>query len=499
MTLPGSASGVRNVSIHDEEPLERLAGADDSSIANAICRRMDMTTVIANTTIVTGDAGHTVLHDAGIAISEDRIVSVGPTDEIRQAHPDAEVVDGRRKAVFPGLINCHTHLLATGDRGILEDFGFPTRLAFPVSARSLLSHEERRTLALLGALESIRSGTTSLLEISSDVSDYAADLAATGLRLALAENINDVDEAQARSGVYRFDAARADAGLQRCADLVESWHGRHQGRVSCFLAPHAPETCSPDLLRRSREMAESYGVGYTIHLSQSRQEIEAVMRVRGVSPTHYLFANDFLGPDLLTAHCRYVNSAEIALLGQCGVKVANNAAIAARRGAAAPVRELLDAGCVIGMGSDNMAEDMVEVMRAGLFLERVRRNDEVYPQPEDVLEWATMGGARALGMEDITGSLEVGKQADLFTVDLLRPHLVPSLRVVSAFVHNGQPSDITSVMVDGEWVMRDGKVLTIDEDDVVRRAEAVGHAVWRRLLERYPNVPFPVAIPQSIV
>ena len=458
-----------------------------------------MTTVIANTTIVTGNPARTVLHHAGIAISEDRIDSVGPTGQVEQSHPDAEVVDGRGKAVFPGLINCHTHLLATGDKGILEDFGFPTRLTFPVSARSLLSKEERQTLALLGALESIRSGVTCLLEISADVAGYAPDLAATGLRLVLAENINDVDEAQAREGVYRFDEARADAGLQRSADLVESWRGRQQGRVNCFLAPHAPETCSPGLLRRSREMSDRYGIGYTIHLSQSQQEIEAVMRVRGVSPTHYLFANDFLGPNLLAAHCRYVNPAEIALLGQRGVKVTNNAAIAARRGAAAPVRELQGAGCVIGMGSDNMSEDMVEVMRAGLFLERVRRNDEVYPQPEDVLEWATSAGAKALGMEDSTGSLEAGKKADLFVVDLLRPHLVPSLRVVSAFVHNGQPGDITSVMVDGAWVMREGKVLTIDEGDVVRRAEAVGHAIWRRLLERYPNVPFPIAIPPSIV
>ncbi len=458
-----------------------------------------MTTVIANTIVVTGNSARTVLHDASIAVSSDRIASVGPAAEVERAYPDADVVDGRGKAVFPGLINCHTHLLATGDRGILEDFGFPTRLAFPVSARSLLSREERQALALLGALESIRSGVTCLLEISADVAGYAPDLAATGLRLVLAENLNDVDEAQAREGVYRFDESRADAALQRSADLVESWHGRQQGRVNCFLAPHAPETCSPGLLRRSREMAEHYGVGYTIHLSQSRQEIEAVMRVRGVSPTHYLFANGFLGPDLLAAHCRYVNPAEIALLGQQGVRVANNAAIAARRGAAAPVRELQGAGCVIGMGSDNMAEDMVEVMRAGLFLERVRRNDEVYPQPEDVLEWATSGGAKALGMFDATGSLEVGKKADLFVVDLLRPHLVPSLRVVSAFVHNGQPGDITSVMVDGNWIMRDGRVLTMDEGDVVRRAETVGHAAWRRLLERYPNVPFPISISPPVV
>ncbi|MCI0846363.1 MAG: amidohydrolase family protein, partial [Chloroflexi bacterium] len=105
------------------------------------------------------------------------------------------------------------------------------------------------------------------------------------------------------------------------------------------------------------------------------------------------------------------------------------------------------------------------------------------------------GGANILGLGTEIGALEVGKKADLFMIDMLRPHLVPTLRIVSAFVHNGQPADITSVMVDGRWVMRDGKVLTVDEDDVVRRAEQIGHAVWRRLLDRYPSVPFPVTLP----
>ena len=178
--------------------------------------------------------------------------------------------------------------------------------------------------------------------------------------------------------------------------------------------------------------------------------------------------------------------------------ITNNAAIAARRGAAAPVRELQAAGCAIGMGTDNMAEDRVEVMRAGLFLERVRRNDEVFPQPEDVLGWATAGGARVLGLEQRIGSLEVGKQADLFMVDMMKPHLVPTLRVVSTFVHNGQPADVVSVMVDGQWAIRDGQALTVDEPDIVRRAEQVGHAVWERLVSRYPNVPFPLNIPPAV-
>ncbi|MEE9249329.1 MAG: amidohydrolase family protein, partial [Dehalococcoidia bacterium] len=117
------------------------------------------------------------------------------------------------------------------------------------------------------------------------------------------------------------------------------------------------------------------------------------------------------------------------------------------------------------------------------------------PQPEDVLEWATRGSARVLGMEEQVGSLEVGKKADLFIIDAMRPHLVPNLRIVSAFVHNGQGSDVVSVMVDGRWLMRDGKVLTIDEADIVQRAEEMGHSLWRRLLDHYPDIPFPFTLP----
>ena len=454
-----------------------------------------MNAVIKNITIVTGDPGRTIIYDGAVAISNDEIVAVGPSEEVASSFQGADTVDGRGKAVFAGLINCHTHLLATLDRGILEDFGFPTRLRFPITARSLLTTEERQVMALLGALEAIRSGTTCLLEISSDVAGYAPALAGTGLRLVLGENINDVDESGIRDGVFEFSDAKSEAGLRRSADLIEQWHGGREGMVRCVVAPHAPETCSPSLLRQCRSMADRYGIGSTIHLSQSHLENETVMRIRGVRPTHYLFANDFLAAGLVAAHCRYLDRSEVTLLGQTGVGISNNAAIAARRGAAAPITELQAAGCAIGMGSDNMAEDMVEVMRAGLFLERVRRNDEVYPQPEDTLEWATQGGARVLGLEQQVGSLEPGKKADLFIVDLLKPHLVPTLRVISAIIHNGQPSDIEGVMVNGQWLMRDGKVQTIDEKEVVRKAEEIGHLVWRRLVDKYPNVPFPVSLP----
>jgi cytosine/adenosine deaminase-related metal-dependent hydrolase len=136
-------------------------------------------------------------------------------------------------------------------------------------------------------------------------------------------------------------------------------------------------------------------------------------------------------------------------------------------------------------------------MRTGLFMERVIRQDAQSPQPEDVLEWAARNGARALGLGEIAGSLEVGKKADLFVVDARKPNLVPAVRIVSAFVHNGQGADVESVMVDGRWIMRDRKILTLDEADIVARAEAIGQRTWRQLVEKYPDVPFPIRLPRG--
>ena len=184
-----------------------------------------METVIANTTIVTGDAGRTILYDSAIAIRDASIAAVGPTEQVLGSFPDAEVIDGRGKAVFPGLVNCHTHLLATADRGILEDFGFPTTLRFPLTTRSLLTAEERQVIAALGVLEAIRSGTTTILEIADNVGGFAQTLADSGMRLVLGDNINDVDPVKLRDGEYEFDSGRREGGLRRSA-IAGDWATR---------------------------------------------------------------------------------------------------------------------------------------------------------------------------------------------------------------------------------------------------------------------------------
>ena len=453
-----------------------------------------MSTVLTNATIVTSNPNRDILYDAALAVDGGRIAALGPTPDILSQFPNAELVDCRGKTVFPGLINAHTHLMRTVGRGILEDTGYPNTLQHPQDVREMLSPDETRTMVMLGALESIRSGTTALIEISRNTETFAPALESTGLRLVLAEVMEDLDPEPAKLGNYEYSDDRREASIQRGSSLVEKWNGSAGGRITCFFAPGAPESCSPQLLRSVREMAESYDIGYTIHLCQSMVEMNAIRRIYGVRPTHYLFANEFLGPRLLTAHNRYVDDSEIAMLGGAGVSISNNPAIAARRATAAPVLELQAAGCNVAMGSDNMTHDMVEVLRSGVFYERVRRNSQMHPMPEDVLEWATMGSARALRLDQKVGSLEPGKQADLFIINSSRAHLVPNLRIVSAFVHNGQAGDIESVMVDGQWLMRDRKVLTIDEASVVEAAQEVGTRAWQRLLDRYPNVPFPFTL-----
>jgi cytosine/adenosine deaminase-related metal-dependent hydrolase len=454
-----------------------------------------MRTAIRNTTVVTADAGRTIHHDATLVIENDRITAIDPTNRAADL-PGTEVIDGRGKAVFPGLSNCHTHLHLTHSRGIQEDFGFPSTLRFPTTVAAFMGAEELAVFAALGAVEAIRCGTTGLIEIGFDVPDYAAAIVPSGLRLVLAQSASDV-VADPMATSRMFSPARADASLQRVADLIDRWHGAEGGRITCCVAAHAPEACSPDLLRACRTLAESKRTRYTIHLNQSRWEVEQVMRRRGVRPTEYLFQSDFLGPELIAAHCRFMAPSEIALLGQSRAFVSHNAAMAARRAATPPIQALAAGGCTIALGSDNMAEDMVEVMRTGLFMERVIREDPQSPQPEDVLEWAALNGARGLGHGTIGGSLEVGKKADLFIVDARRPNLVPAVRIVSAFVHNGQGADVEAVMVDGRWLMRDRKVLTLDEPDIVARAEKIGQRAWRQLVEKHPEVPFPIRLPKG--
>jgi 5-methylthioadenosine/S-adenosylhomocysteine deaminase len=452
------------------------------------------TVVFSHTTVVTVDA---VQEDVALAVQGDTIAAIGPTDQILRSYPRAELYDGRGKALFPGLINCHAHMAAVLARGFNEDFGFPNSTKLAIQPTSLLRGEEATLMVTVAALEAIRTGTTTIVENAGGISRSASALAQTGLRCVFAESIRDSEnvagpmspEGLARSETPRFSPRLRDEGLQRINDLFTAWHGAKQGRISVFPAAALAETASPELLQAVRAFAEKHDLGYTIHLSQSTAEVDFMARHHGLRPPAFLDKHGFLGPRLFAAHCRYVDAADIALLGRTHTIVSHQAAMAANRGVIPPIPALRTAGCPIALGTDNNTNDLFEVMRVALLTERVRRNDEIpglRPQPEDLLEDATQGGARAVGQGKVLGSLEVGKKADLLVVDTRRPHIVPAMRIVSAWIHNGQPSDIESVMVDGQFVMRNRKILTVDEARIVNEADKVGRRIWGQVLAAGP-------------
>lgn len=475
---------------------ELLAGAGAGAAALLLNQRgaeaqpsAGRTVVFANTTVVTVDA---VRDEVSLAVTGDTIVAIGPTDQVLKSYPNAEIYNGRGRALFPGLINCHAHLAQTLGRGFNEDFGFPNSAKLAVQPNSLLQGEEGTLMAVIGALEGIRTGTTTLVENTGGIARNAGALAQTGLRWVFAESIRDSEnvagplspEGLAKSVPPTFSAKLRDEGMQRINDLFSKWHGANQGRISVFPAAALAETASPELLKAVRAFAEKHNLGYTIHLSQSRAEVDFMVKHHGMRPPAFLDRHGFLGPRLFAAHCRYVDAGDIALLAKSGTIVSHQAAMAANRGVIPPIPALRAAGCPIANGTDNNTNDLFEVMRIALLTERIRRDDEfpgVRPQPEDILEDATLGGARAVNQQKMVGSLEVGKKADLLVVDTLRAHLVPSGRIVSTWIHNGQPNDIESVMIDGQFVMRDRKITTVDEAALVAEADKVGRRIWNQV------------------
>jgi cytosine/adenosine deaminase-related metal-dependent hydrolase len=454
--------------------------------------------VFSHTTVVAVDA---VQDDVALAVAGDRIAAIGPSDQILKAYPNADVYDGRGKAIFPGLVNCHAHLAATLARGFNEDFGFPNSARLKVQPNSLLQGDEATLMVTIGALEAIRTGTTTIVENSGGIGRHATALAKTGLRCVFAESVRDSEnvagpmspEGLAKSETPRFSAKLRDEGMQRINDLFSKWHGANQGRINVFPAAALAETSSPELMQAVRAFAEKHDLGYTIHLSQSRAEVDFMLKHHGMRPPAFLAKHGFLGPRLFAAHCRYVDDSDIALLAKSGTVISHQAGMAANRGVIPPIPALRAAGCPIANGTDNNTNDLFEVMRIALLTERIRRDDAfpgVRPQPEDMLEDATLGGARAVRQDQTIGSLEVGKKADLLVVNTQRAHLVPAGRIVSAWIHNGQPSDIESVMVDGQFIMRHGKVLTLDEGSVIAEADKVGRRIWTQV-----KTAGPIAVP----
>jgi cytosine/adenosine deaminase-related metal-dependent hydrolase len=442
--------------------------------------------------------------DVALAVEGDRIAAIGPTDQILQKYPNADQYDGRGRVLLPGLINCHAHVGAVLARGYNEDFGFPNSYKLAVSPGSLLQGEESTLMVKIAALEAIRTGTTTI--VAGGTTGDGPGLIPSGLRCVFLESIRDAENVPSPMSLEglrdtkeapRFSEKLRAEGLQRINAGFSKWHGQNNGRISVFPSGGLAESTSAVALRMIRDFADKHNLGYTLHLSQTTWENDFVKKWQGqgLSPTQFLERAGFLGPRFFVGHGRYLSDEDIALLGKNRCIISHQANMAGNRGVNPPIAKLRAAGCTIANGTDNNTNDVFSVMRTALIMERISRTGDIKPglrpQPEDVLADATMGGAAAVNQEKTLGTLEVGKKADLFVMNIMKPHLQPYGRVISAIVHCGQSSDIESTMVDGQFLMRDNKVLTMDEPALVAEAEKVGRRVWAAVIEKSGPVKFP--------
>lgn len=446
--------------------------------------------VIHGAKVVQCDEAGTVLHDAAIAISKGRIVAVGPTTEVLKQHPNLRRIDAAGKAVLPGFINSHTHLVLTVMRGTIEDYSGEVVYGYMGPVTFIMTPEERAAMARLGSLEAIRSGTTTVSESSRFVASYADAVVDSGLRTVFSELGADANNLKMAVGQYHYDRDWGRQYLARTNELIERYHGAQGGRIHCQVASHAPDNCSPWMLDELLRLARRHGLKRNVHLAQSRNELAQVHKMSGKSPVGYLLDQEWLDADLTAAHWTYCTEEDIDILARHGVHMAHCPANSSRLGPhEVKVGHAIRQGVNIAFGTDNMTEDMFKAMQFGIVVHRGSAGRTPEPKPQDILNCATRNGASALGRLDELGSVEVGKLADLTLLNLAHARMRPLNQLVSNIVHYGDPGVVDSVMVAGEFIMYEGKVLTMNEQEVLENAEQAAAQAWERLHASNPDLP----------
>lgn len=263
--------------------------------------------------------------------------------------------------------------------------------------------------------------------------------------------------------------------LKEAVKVVQKYNHGAGGRITTRLGPHSAYTCGPRLLKSIREKASSLDVGIHIHLAESKSDSALVRNLHGKSEVELLEETGLLGPDLLAAHCVHLSSVEISTLAKHNVRVSYNPVANMKLASGVPkIRDLMNAGVTVGLGTDGPASnnslDMFETMKIAALLQKESYGDPTVMPARKILEMATIDGAKALGLDKETGSLEVGKKADLILVDFEKPHLTPMHDPYANLVYSARGSDVDTTIVDGKILMENREVKTLDEDDVIRKA-----------------------------
>jgi len=433
---------------------------------------------VSGGTVLTMDGQKRVIDDGAVVIRGDTIVAVGQRGDMESRYQAARRIDARGKLVMPGLINGHTHAAMTLFRGIADDMKLQdwlTKFIFPAEAKNVT--EAFVTAGTeLGVLEMIHGGTTTYVDMYYFEDAVARATKAAGMRGVLGETILDFPTP---------DSKTVAAALSYTETFLKHW--KADPLITAAVAPHSIYTASEGTLRAASALARRYQAPIVIHVAETKKEGDDSRTKNHASPVVYLDRIGLLGPDVVAAHCIWIDATDMALLAKKNVGCVHNpSSNMMLASGVAPVGAMLAAHVLVGLGTDGPAGsnndlDMMEEMDLAAKLQKITRMDPQALGAEQAVEMATSGGARAVHMDKEIGSLVAGKKADLIVLDLDAPHAVPIYNLYSQIVYALKASDVRSVVIGGRAVMENRRVLTLDEPTIVAQARNYAMGVKKSL------------------
>ncbi|MCL4506793.1 MAG: amidohydrolase family protein [Chloroflexi bacterium] len=449
-------------------------------------------TILANGFVITMDDSFKIFPHGAVAISGDSVAAVGESDDVTRQYSAPQVVDCAGCAIMPGLVNAHTHVPMTLLRGLADDLRLDVWLygyMMPVE-KHFVTPEFVTLGAQLACAEMIYSGVTCVNDMYYFEDSIAQAIAAAGMRALCSQTIMQYPTP---------DAASWDESLVACEQFLQKWKGHPL--IVPVVAPHAPYTCSGTLLFRCAEMAIKYDVPLHIHISETFQEVEESRREHGMPVVNWVKKNGLLEAKVIAAHCTAIDQGEMRTLQRAGATVAHNPTANLKLASGiANVTQMLATGLHVGIGTDGPASnndlDHFEEMRLAAILAKGSTRDPVVVPARTALAMATIEGARALHIGDITGSLEVGKRADVIVLNMTALHNTPAYyslsrnpdSIYTQIIYASKSTDVRDVWVNGRRLMRERKLLTLDEADIRARANDVARQIDTFLIEREGDV-----------
>jgi 5-methylthioadenosine/S-adenosylhomocysteine deaminase len=434
--------------------------------------------LITHGTLVTMNPSRDIQEDGAIAIKGDTIVAIGPRAELSARFQPKQIIDATNKLVLPGFINGHTHVPMTLLRGLHDDVTLHDWLykyIFPAEAKNV-TEEFVRWGTRLAAAEQIRGGVTTFADMYYFEDAVAEETKAAGMRGVLGETWIDFPAPDNKTEAEMY--AYTEKFLKR-------WQG--DPLIHAAAAPHSIYTCSQKTLQEAATLARKYHAPILIHTAEMQKELDDSLKQNGMSPVQYLDKIGILGSDVVSAHCIFVDEADRKTLAQrqvgCVHNPSSNMMLAS---GVSPVAEMRAAGIAVGLGTDGPAGsnndlDLMEEMDLSAKLAKISKMDPLAMNAKAVVEMATIEGARAVHLEKEIGSLEPGKKADLILIDLDKPNAVPIFDIYAALAYALKGSDVRTVVIGGKVVMRDRRLLTINEDQVLAKAREYKISVAKSL------------------